>query len=137
MSIWDELNDNQMAAVNYKLQHPSCTYAEISRAIGVSEGTVSNWGLNEIVRTILSERRQKTEELIERSSIEAVRTLQLQLSDDDHKVAQGAAKLLLAYYLGNPTTPVKVDANLQTDVQLFDLRHLSFEQLLELKQAGK
>jgi transposase-like protein len=102
-SVWDNLSERQIKAVNYKILNPNARYAEIANELDIPEPTLSRWGLNAIVAEIRKDSGKAITAYADRLALKAMRVLEGQMDSDDERIAQSAAKEMLDRSLGKPT----------------------------------
>jgi hypothetical protein len=100
---FDQLPDNKQIAVLHKLAYPDHTYAQISKAVGVSMATLNVWKLNTLADSYRKELLQLVQARIEQAMLKAVNKLEEQVEDKDERIAQNAAIKLLEWGIGKPT----------------------------------
>jgi len=104
-----QLTAAQQSAVNFKLANPAATRKAIAEHVGVSPATITNWKINNLVQEALADATAAVRTQIEDSLPEAVGVLIAQLDNEDARVAQAAAKLLIEHGLGKPKVTSATD----------------------------
>ena len=101
--IWDELNDRQIQAVNYKLLNPGATYADVGEALGIPKKTIDKWRLNQIIAEIRKDTGKAITDYADRLALKAMRVLEAHMDSEDERVAQSAAKEVIDRSIGKAT----------------------------------
>jgi alcohol dehydrogenase class IV len=96
-SVWDNLSERQIQAVNYKILNPNAKYADIANELEIPEQTLARWGLNAIVAEIRKDSGKAITDYADRLALKAMRVLEDHMDSVDERLAQSAAKEVLSY----------------------------------------
>lgn len=108
-----QFTDRQRRYIIYRIQHPQAAKTEAAAHVGVSISAVNKWrdAVEDAIANVSQSIYEMVTEQIEAASLEAVSVLTKQLTSDDEKIAQNAAKLILEWHVGRPKQSVDADVN--------------------------
>jgi transcriptional regulator with XRE-family HTH domain len=108
-----ELSEIKQVAILHKLTHPTATYPQMAKALGISKDTLNNWRLGTLADSYRGDLLQLVLARIEKEALKAVDKLTQQLESSDERIAQTAAIKLLEWHIGKPTQRTEnLNANL-------------------------